>query len=653
MTISKQKNNALNNSDELQHSKETSHQNLITFSSSTEPHALELNRRLKTFEQTISTIEKKLTTSHNSFRQSIADLSKKSASSASYIGLSQTQLRSLDDSYRSLSLQSDILTKKTSSLATLFERSDKKQSESFKFIDNKFIENNNLLNIQIRKIQSDLSVLDNNLQQVERQSEQLLTNINKLTQNLQNSTQIQNLKIQSVEKNLEAKATFLENQVKQIINGQSNDLEQLKSTITENENKLNKEYSVINKLVNHLAKEQKQQFKKLDEQLSSSNLTLKQDIINYDKKQNKNILEKSRKLSDEIQSEVEKNEIQHHQTQGILSGLSNNIAQLTDKVLSFRKQLQLKIEKNHTQTLSEFNKIDAKQLEYDRQINRLQKANSHLSYRTDNLDESVVQLNKETDKLEIERNNIQQQVIANSEQEKFHFTSVSVFLLIIVVVLSAGFLYTWQDMFDKNQKLITQQMNQDIALNDQNITHHLLQQQVTVQSQTIEQKNTHQQMLTTQVQQLYSDLEKQKKLNKSYQQQLKNQQNKIQTELQIVDSQIQYLNHTVGPYNEFSAGKLEGPLWLNSQNELNVTIELQMFNHMQDIYAFIEEEGYYLKHNLAFYPIKKDDKTQFMLVYGSFDKISQAKLALYDLPYQLSKESKGIASMKDIQLSLL
>ena len=74
---------------------------------------------------------------------------------------------------------------------------------------------------------------------------------------------------------------------------------------------------------------------------------------------------------------------------------------------------------------------------------------------------------------------------------------------------------------------------------------------------------------------------------------------------------------------------------------------------MQDIYAFIEEEGYYLKHNLAFYPIKKDGKTQYMLVYGSFSETSQAKLALYDLPYQLSDESKGIVSMKDIQLTLL
>ncbi|MFK5892621.1 MAG: hypothetical protein QM504_05325 [Pseudomonadota bacterium] len=652
MAISKQKNDGLENSDNLQYSKDSSSPNLIKFSSSTEPKALELNRRLKTFEANISALEKKLSLSHSSFRQSITDLSKKSESNSSYIGMTQTQLRSLDNSYKSLNLQSDILTNKTASLATLFEKASKKQTESFQLIDNKLIENNNLLNIQIKKIQSDLSTLEKKHQQVELQSKQLLTNINKLTQNQQNSTQQQNQKIQSVEQQLDSKSAYLENQIKQIITSQSEDLQQLQHVITENENKLNKELSVVNKLVNHLAKEQQAQFKKLDGQLISSHSELQQEIINNDKKQNKNILGKTSKLNDELKNVTEKNEIQHQQTQGLLAGLGSNITKLTDKLLRFRQQLHLKIDNNQTQVLSELNKIDSKHLEHDRQIVRLQKENNHLSYRTNCLDESVVQLNKHTAELQMEQNNIQQQVVVNAEQEKFHFTAVSVSVAMLFVVLASGFFYTWQNMTEKNQKLLDQQLHQDIALNDQNIFRHQLEQTVTAQAKTIEQKSNQQQKLTNQVTKLYSNLEKQKQRSDNYLQQLSIQQKKIQTDIKMVDDQIQYLNQTVGPYHEFTAGKLEGLSWLANQDKINHTIKLQAFTSMQDIYAFIEQEGYYLKHNLAFYPVKKENKTQYILIYGSFDKIDQAKLALYDLPYQLSDESLGIVSIKDIQLTL-
>jgi len=109
----------------------------------------------------------------------------------------------------------------------------------------------------------------------------------------------------------------------------------------------------------------------------------------------------------------------------------------------------------------------------------------------------------------------------------------------------------------------------------------------------------------------------------------------------------------VGPFNEYKPGKLEGPAWLAKQKANNHTIQLQTFTSKQEIFAFIEDEGYYLKQSLAYYPVKKANKISYVLLYGSFEKISQADQAMYNLPYKLSDESNGIVSMKDVQSTLL
>jgi len=664
MAINKQKDNDVEieykvESNSIEADNTNSDQKLIAFSSSIKPESMELNRRLKTYEQAISILEKKLNQSHNNFRLSVAGLSKNTQTNTSNINLAKTHLRNLDSSYKSLNSQSEILNKKTSRLGELFEQSQKKQSDSFQFIDNKLIENTNLINSEIKQIQQNIVVLDKNHQKVETQSEQLLNNVNKLSQNIQNASEDQYKKIQAVEYQLDIKSTYLENQIKQTITDQSKDLENLEKSITANEATANQELSDINQLVNKIIAEQKLQYKKFEQQLAENKTELQQSINEQEKKLKKNIQTKTKKLSDQLKSVTETNELQNKETQGVVAGLGKSISKLTDKVAKFRHQLQQKIASNHDHVLSEFDKVNNKQEDADRQITHLQKDTNHLAYRVDKLDENVAKLNTDTAQLEIEQENIQQQVVVNAKQEKFHFTSLSVSLALVIIVLLSGFAYLWNNMTAENQKLLQQQSDHSIALNTQNSklnkqsdSYQQLQQTVSKQAEIINQKELQQQKLAVQLTQLYTNLEKQKQLSDSYLQQLKNKQNKIQTDLNMVDDQVLYLNNSVGPFNDYKHGKLQDPLWLASQNANNHSIHLKEFNNKQGIFAFVEEEGYYLKHKLAYYSVEKDQKTNYILVYGSFEKLPEAKKALYNLPYKLSAESKGIVSLKDIQSKL-
>jgi chromosome segregation ATPase len=665
MAINKQDQNdielkdLIETNDNIESDHVNSVQNLVAFSSSVKPKSMELNRRLKTFEQAISILEKKLNQSHNNFRLSVAGLSKNTQTNSSSLNQAKTHLSSLDSSYKSLNSQSELLTKKTASLGDLFEKSHKKQSASFQFLDNKLIENNNQINKEIKQIQQNIVLLEKSYKQVEAHSQQLLKNINELTQNVQNVSQEQYKKIQAVEYQLDIKTTYLENQIKQTINDQSKDLDKLENVINANENKINQELIDVNQLVNKISEEQKQQYKKIEKQLAENNIELKQSIENQEKKLKQNIQAKTTKLTEQLQSVTEENELRNEETQGVLAGLGKSISKLTDKLAKFRHQLQQKIASNHEHVISEFVQVNNKQQDADRQITHLQKDNKHLAYRVETIDENVAILNADTVQLGIKQENIQQQVAVNAKQEKFHFTSLSVSLALVIIALLSGFSYIWNNMTSENQKLLKQQSEHSLALNNQNNTlnkqthsYQKLQQTVSEQAKTIQQKELHQQKLAVQITNLYTNLEKQKLLSDSYLQQLKSKQIKIQTDIKMVDDQVLYLNKTVGPFNDYEIGKLQDPIWLASQKENNYSIQLKNFNNTQEIFAFIEAEGYYLKHKLAYYPVKKDQKINYALVYGSFEKMEQAKKALYNLPYKLSAESKGIVSFKDIQLNL-
>ncbi|MFK5985605.1 MAG: hypothetical protein QM479_09280 [Pseudomonadota bacterium] len=646
--------------------------NLITFASTAEPNALELNRRLKTFEEEISALDNKLLRSHNEFRSSITVISKQTTDNSSKLNLTQKHLRNLDSTYKSLTTQADILAKKTSSLGSLFEKSYKKQSDSFQFIDNKITVNKQQLSKELNQIKQDLRVLEKNYSRTSTQTQQLLNNVNSLHQNVQNTNQEQSQKIQSIERRLTLKTTYLDNQLKQLINEQDKDLEHLQSAIIDNEKQAEKELLAVNEWVAAIVKEQSEQFKQIDKKLEDKQTKLKQAIKNQDIKLTEDIHVVSEKIAS--------NEFQQQKTQGLVAGLGSSFIKLTDKISNFHKQLSQKIEANHNQSITKFDDLNKlqqqskhKQSEHEQQINALQKTNNHLAYRVEQVGENVEQLNRLTSDLDIEQKSIHQQVVSNAQLENTHFNSLSSVLAVVIIVILSSFYYIWNTIDTKNSLLLEQQQSQFKSLQQQNLDLEQLQQtvikqqQLAVEQDFIIQKNViNEQNAKHQVTQLSSDLDKQTQVTSSYQQQLQQQlqqhqlqirqqqqqQQVMQNNMQRVDDQMLYLNQTVGPFSELQSGNLEGPIWLKDQNAQNYTIKLKIFSSKQALFAFIADEAYYLNQELAFYPTIMNGKTTYSLLYGSFENKAQAQFAIDELPYKLSGESEGIISMESIQSSL-
>ncbi len=713
------------NNDSIEHDKLEKNQlqsnNLVTFSSSVEPNSMELNRRLKSFEKSVQTLENKLTKSHNEFRSSVSSISKKADTSSASLNLTQKHLRHLDNSYKSLNSQSDILAKKTASLGSLFEKAYKKQSSSFEIIDKKISKNKHKLDKALKQVEKNLSSLENSFIQVTIQTQQLFSQVNSLNQNLQKVSQEQNQQIRAVDSKLDLKITYLDNQIKQQITNQTKDLALLQDTLIENEKTLDKELVNVKDLVAEISAEHKQQVQELDIKLEGKTTEIKNSIVNQEKKLKK----ESKKLSDNISIVLEKsdkNALDHKQTRSILDDVKGALGNLTDKVLNFHLLITQQVNDNKSHVLSSLQRVDGelkessarhlgsdnkhqdstlKHLESDikhqkssikhvesdkkhyqseqnylssekkhlqseknrsehqRHIDSLQKGYEHLSYRADNVDESLTQLNKLSDDLFVEQKNTQQQVDTNFKIENTHFNSLSILMVLIIVVALSSFYYTWNTMSNDKNRLIRQQITQ--YNNIQQLQQKLKNQNITIKQQGVNEAKLKLQLsevgnnlalANNNINKVNNDLNKQSELSDKYLKKLNHQQQKTQSNLQMVDEQMLYLSQTIGPFSELQSGILEGPIWLENQKSKNHTVKLKTFNSKKDLFAFIEKEAYYLKENIAFFPIKIDGKLRYTLAYGSFQEKTQAQKALKELPYEVAEGSEGIVKMSIIQALL-
>ena len=130
----------------------------------------------------------------------------------------------------------------------------------------------------------------------------------------------------------------------------------------------------------------------------------------------------------------------------------------------------------------------------------------------------------------------------------------------------------------------------------------------------------------------------------------------LKGELNDIDENIQYLNSTVGPLRDYSrlTGKqgLHNEKWLAQQPDDYYAIQLISVDSQQKMYQFIEQNGYSFSEDLAYFSINSEGRDYYILTYGSFKELVQARTALSELSWAVAEQSPGIARLADIQTFL-
>lgn len=258
----------------------------------------------------------------------------------------------------------------------------------------------------------------------------------------------------------------------------------------------------------------------------------------------------------------------------------------------------------------------------------LQKTNISLRKQSHELQRSVERLNKQNEQIEDKLDQLSLQNESNVRSERYHFRTMTMVLSIVAILTVLGLIYSlihqqslWQFSMD-NGLVIERRM--DTQLSEHGI-------QMTLVKQNLLQAEQHRNQLINNIDVL---------------------QTQLKSELKNIDENVQFLNTSVGSLRDYSrnTGKqiLHDANWLTQQPASHYVIQLISVNSKQKLYQYIEEYGYSLQDDLAWFTIRSQDKDFYILTYGRYKALVQARAALSRLPSFLVAKSPGIAQLKDI-----
>ncbi len=276
----------------------------------------------------------------------------------------------------------------------------------------------------------------------------------------------------------------------------------------------------------------------------------------------------------------------------------------------------------------------------------LRKHSHELQRAVNQLDEQNIELENKTDELGF-------QVAAGVQSERQHFQSMTMAISIVAILTVMGLAYSfvnqqslWQSSMD-NDRVIERRLN--MQLSEQNVKIVQVEQNLVKTGQQRSQLAQNIEFLQTQ---LKIEQEKANSL-------LKDSEDKnikivqLKNELNEIDENVQFLNTSVGPLKDYvrNTGKqtLNNASWLAQQSSDEFAIQLTSVDSKQKLYRYIEQYGFALQDELAWFTIDSKGKDYYILTYGHFQKLSQARAVFSQLPSYITESSPGISRLKDIQ----
>ncbi len=287
----------------------------------------------------------------------------------------------------------------------------------------------------------------------------------------------------------------------------------------------------------------------------------------------------------------------------------------------------------------------------------LEKTTVSLRKHSHELQRAVTELDKQNEQLEDKTDELGMQIAAGVQSERQHFQTLSIALSVVAVVTLLGLVYSYLNQ----QSLWQSGMDNDVVI-ERRVSSHLSEQnaRIKVAEQNVQRAEQQRLQLAKSIELLQTQLKSERE--KSAQLLTVSEQNRekishLDNNLKTVDDNVQYLNSSVGPLKNYSRNSgrqvLHAPSWLAQQTADNYSIQLLSVNSRQDLYRYIEKYGYSLQDSLAWFTIKSSGQNYYVLTYGSFKDLAQARAVFKLLPAFMTASSPGVTRMKDIQHFIL
>ena len=349
---------------------------------------------------------------------------------------------------------------------------------------------------------------------------------------------------------------------------------------------------------------------------------------------------------DQLDSELSKTEQEHQEK---LSTHEEQLATHTTSLHSHDTRLdQLKAVDNELTLRAEGLKKTTERL--DEHSGALEKTTITLRDHSHELQRAVTQLDRQNEQLEDKTDQLGLQIASGVQLERQHFQTMTMALSIVAILTVFGLIYSfinqqslWQSSMD-NDVVVERRMN--VQLSEQSVQMAMIEQQV----------EQHRKQLTKDIEvlqgQLKTEQEKADNLLKASQDKTK-KIGQLKGELKDIDENVQFLNSSVGPLRDYSrnTGKqsIHNAHWLAQQPANHFAIQLISVDSKQKLYQYIEQHGFSLQDELAWFTINSNGKDYYILTYGSFETLVQARAVLSQLPSFLTEKSPGISRIRDIQ----
>lgn len=630
----------------------TTSENVMVLNSESE--ARDLNFRLKAMETSLHNLNQQIEAAQDSMSSELAqikvdvkqDIQQGTEEFRSETSDARVKLGYLEGSYQSLEDKSASLAQETARLTLQLDKNTRSQTDSLNALEENTSQHFSKLTKEIEIIDQQIEQLINDYTTLSMESQTLIGDLADKTVSLEGAIDNHEGNFKKLAQQIEVRNKHIDSKLEQVSQNFSfHDAKIMK--LHEKDTELESQSLNIKEMLHQSETEQKESVASLEQNLDAKISTVSKDVEqkhqtliseqdNLDQRTT-DIEVKSEKLDSDLLTIDKKHQKQLDAHEERLTTHNNNLhnhetrleqLQSVDEELNKRAQGL----KETTELLNEHSQA-------------LEKTTVSLQEQSQDLQNAVGQLNKQNEALEEKTDNLGLQIVANAQSERQHFQTMTMAISIVAVLTIIALIYS----FINQQSLWQSSMDNDVAV-ERRLNIQLSEQQV--QLNQAEKQRTELNKTVTQLQeQLKAEKVKANNLIEDSQKKT-NTLVQIQGELKEMDNNVNYLNSSVGPlkdYSRYTGKELQNDSWLANQPKDHFAIQLISVDSMKKLYQYINDNGYSLQNDLAWFTITSEGKEYYVLTYGSFTELELARASLSQLPIRLAEQSPGISRMKDIQ----
>jgi len=619
-----------------------------------ESETRDLNFRLKAMENSLHNLNQSLSSNKDNmtkeFEQVLAevksDIHQGTEDIRSETNDTRIKLGYLEGSYQSLEQQSASLAKETARLTLLLDKNKQQQNESFTSLEQNSTRKFTDVAKDIDSLDQQVEHLIKDFTMLSIESQTFVDDVSEKTNHLEKTLKSHEGDFKKLAQEVEANNKTITSRLEQV--GQNFSFHDAKiMNLYEKDTELESKQENLNVQLLQAESEQKKVVDNLELNLRAKISSVSEDAQNKHStlsSEHETLIKRTSELESktgQLDSDIQDIDSRHQQQ---LTEHEDRLATHNTNLYAHKTRLE-----ELTSVDKELNQRAQGLKETTERLNKhshvLENTTVSLQKQSHYLQDAVNQLNKQNVRLDEKTDDLGLQIVTNSQTERQHFQTMTMAVSIVAIVTIIALIYS----FIYQQSLWQSNMDNDVAI-EKRVNLQFSEQQSQLMQAEHEREALESKLAALQAQ-IKEEQEKANILVQANQEKSK-EIVQINNELKDMDDNVQFLNTSVGPlrdYSRYTGKAMHDVNWLAQQPDNHYAIQLVSVDSKQKLYQYIEHNGYSLQDDLAWFTIAEQGKDYYILTYGSYKELVQARAALSQLPLNIAEQSPGIAQLKDIQ----